>query len=283
MHRPVVLSLVPVVIAALLLGSCASDDGSPAAEPPDTAADEGVAGDEADEAPSEVLRVLMSNDDGIDHPGIDLMVRSVAALPDVEITVVAPAENRSGSGDELTPGGAPHRDGETLSGFPGTAVDGWPADAVVVALDELDLEPHVIVSGINDAQNIGPFAEISGTVGVVRTGLRRGIPGVAVSAGLQYNDPEFEVAAQLVIDWIEENRAALLEGTFTTEVAHSFNVPTCDPEDMGELVEVPRALEFPEGVNPFESDCDLADPDPADDVAALRAGYPALTPVPAEI
>jgi 5'-nucleotidase len=234
-------------------------------------------------AEPETLRILASNDDGISHPGLDLMVRRLQELSDVEISVVAPAENMSGSSDATTEGGAPHRPATTASGVEATAVEGFPADSVVVALDELGLEPHLVVSGINDAQNIGPFAELSGTVGVARTAVRRGIPGVAVSAGLQYNDAEFGVAADLVIDWINEHRDALVDRSQPTDEAISFNIPSCAPEEMGELVEVPLAAEFPEGVNPFESECSLTDPEPADDYAALRSGYPALTRVPPDL
>jgi hypothetical protein len=47
---------------------------------------------------------------------------------------------------------------------------------------------------------------------------------------------------------------------------------------------VPLATEFPEDHgNPFQSDCDLADPDPSDDVAAVRAGYPSLTSIPPDL
>lgn len=105
-----------------------------------------------------------------------------------------------------------------------------------------------------------------------------------VGAGLEYNDPEFEVGADLVLDWVTGHRDELVAETFTTDEAYSFNVPTCDPADMGEMVEVPLATEFPEDHgNPFQSDCDLADPDPSDDVAAVRAGYPSLTSIPADL
>lgn len=279
--------LVLVLALAMVAAACGDDDGAatttttaPTDEAPPT--ESATPPDEVDD-PEGTLRILASNDDGIAHPGLDLMVRHLQELHDVEITVVAPAVNMSGSGDNTTPGGAPYEAAETAGGTEGTAVDGFPADAVLIALDELGLEPHLVVSGINDAHNIGPFVPISGTVGVARTAIRRGIPGVAVSAGTEYVEAEFEIGARLVVDWITEHRGALLDGSQPTDFAVSFNIPACPPEQMGDLVEVPIADAFPEGVNPFESTCDLADPDPADDYTAVASGYPTMTTVPPEL
>jgi 5'-nucleotidase len=261
-----------------LVAGCSGDEG---ADPTTTEApvEQTTTTAEADDT----LRVLVSNDDGIQSEGIDLLVEALMGLGQIEITVVAPAEDRSGSSDTTTPLGASFEDGETLSGVAGTAVDGYPADTVAVALDELDLEPHLVVSGINEGQNIGPVAEISGTVGVARTAIRRGIPAIAASAGSEFDEDEFAVAADLVTRWITQNRDALLAGSFPTDAAVSVNIPDCDPEEMGEAIEVQLAAEFPEGVNPFESTCDLANSEPKDDYEALSTGFPTITRVPAEL
>lgn len=289
MRRLLASASALLVTASLLLAGC-GDDGEtatittvPGADPapdepdePDGAAADGAQADDAVE-PVEVLRIVLANDDGIGHLGLDLMQRELAALDGVEVTVVAPAENMSGSSDRATEGGAPHAPGATASGVEGTAVDGFPADAVQVALDELGLDPHLVVSGINDGQNHGPFAAISGTVGVARTAIRRDIPAVAISAGLEYEDAEFGVAAALVVDWVLEHRDALVARTHPTDHAVSINVPTCPVGAMGELVEVPVAEDFLDGVGPYDFDCGLGDDDPPHDHAALHAGYPTLT------
>jgi len=228
------------------------------------------------------LTILVSNDDGIAHPGLDLMVRRLAELDNVEVVVVAPAENRSGTSDQTTDGGAPFADAATASGVVAIAVDGFPADSVRVALDELGIEPNVVVSGINDAQNVGPFAGLSGTVGVARTAARDGIPAVAVSAGLTYDEAQFTVGAELVVAWITENRQALADRTLPAEVI-SFNIPTCDPADMGEVVEVPLAEELPATGNVFASECDSSGPPPANDAEAIVAGFPTRTIIPPDL
>jgi 5'-nucleotidase len=199
---------------------------------------------------------------------------------------VAPADERSGSSDETTPGGASYHQATTPGGNAGYAVDGFPADAVGVALDGLALEPHLFVSGINPGQNFGTFAPLSGTVGVGRTAIRRGVPALAVSGGFDIDPAQFEFGADLAADWIEANCADLIAGTFQTDTLASINIPTCTPEQMGPLTEVPRALEMPElpeGQDLFVSTCDLADPAPANDVVAVRSGYPAITQVEADI
>jgi 5'-nucleotidase len=265
-----------VCVAALVGSACSSEDST-------TTAPEG-SGDATTTtaAASAPLKILAANDDGISHPGLDLMVRTLAALDNVEVTVIAPATNQSGTSDRTTPGGASYGPATTASGVEATAVEGFPADSVRVALDELGLTPDLVVSGINDAQNVGPFAGLSGTVGVARTAVREGIPAIAVSAGTTYVEEQFAVGAALVVAWIEDNREALVERTLPPEVI-SFNIPACDPADMGEVVEVPLATEFPEGTNVFESDCDPSGPTPANDVLAIVAGFPTRTVVPEDI
>lgn len=278
LRRALLALVVPVLVVA---GACSDDgdDATTATQETATTADGGSAA--ADQRP---LRILVSNDDGIAGPGLDLMVDALLEMPDVEVTVVAPAEDQSGTSDRMTDGGAEFSDGATAGGLEGTAVDGFPADTVTVGLDELGLEPDVIVSGINEGQNYGPFAELSGTVGVVREGVRRGVPGVAVSAGPDFDEAQYRVGADLVVEWLEENREALVSGEFPVDVAYSFNIPTCAPDRMGDLVETERATELPPDLeDPFGSSCDLSDPRPANDVAAVRVGFPSLTTVDPEL
>jgi len=272
-------AVVALMCVVALVGAACSSDDSTAAPTPAAEADATTSTTAAASAP---LKILVSNDDGISHPGLDLLVRSLAAIDDVELTVIAPATNQSGTSDRTTPGGAEYADATTASGVDAIAVDGFPADSVRVALDELGLEPDLVVSGINDAQNVGPFAGLSGTVGVARTAVRDGIPAIAVSAGTTYIEDQFAVGAALVVEWIEENRQALIDRTMPVEVI-SFNIPACDPADMGEVVEVPLATEFPEGVNVFESACDPTGPPPTDDIMAIVAGFPSRTVVPDDL
>jgi 5'-nucleotidase len=259
-----------LVAVALVLTACSSDDGD------DTAS--------TTTAPVEPLTILVTNDDGIGAPGIDALVTALQSLDGVEVVIVAPADDKTGSSDTTTPGGAPHAAAATASGVAGTAVQGFPADTIGVALDDLGLDPDLVVSGVNPGQNLGPLAAVSGTVGAARTALRRGIPAVAVSVGLEPL-ADYALGAELVVAWIAEHRAEIADGSVGADAVVSFNVPGCVAGDPKPLVEVPLATAIPEGANVFETaDCSAASPSaPVDDVAAMLAGHLAETPVPADL
>lgn len=226
------------------------------------------------------LTILVTNDDGIGAPGIDTLVNKLIELENVDVQVVAPAENQSGSSDKTTEGDVVWEDSSTTSGYMGIAVYGFPADAVNVALDQLDIVPNLVVSGVNSGQNVGPLAALSGTVGAARTAARAGFPAVAASAGL-VSDADFDAAADLVVEWIDDNRNALVNNAANVETVTSFNVPECTAGSIRELVEVPLGNSIPEGVNVFFSDCSV-EPDgaPTTDVDAIIKGFAAETQVP---
>ena len=168
-----------------------------------------------------------------------MLVNSLSEINDVEVTVVAPAENQSGTSDKTTAGGAPYAEGATASGIKGTAVDGFPADTIGVALDELGLEPDLVVSGVNTGQNVGPLAYVSGTVGAGREAVRRGIPAIAGSAGLTEDTlDDYQLAADLIVRYIEEHRAEYEDGTATTDAVVNINVPDCTAGSAKAFVEV---------------------------------------------
>lgn len=270
--------MAATALAVVSLAGCGDGDGArPEATPSTT---------EATASPDpgpEPLRIVLVNDDGIDSPALDMTLDALSAEPGVEVTVVVPIEDQSGTGDTRTSGEIRFERSTTPDGTEGWAVDGYPADAVTVALDELDLDPHLVVSGINLGQNVGSLTEISGTVGAGRVAVGRGVPALAVSAGLDFDEKQFSFAAGLAVDWVREHRDALVSGTFPTDTVASVNVPACPVEEMGELLTTELAEEIPEGVNPFESSCDLAGPRPTDDVAAVAVGYPSITEVPTDL
>ena len=284
MRRAVRLFAPALPVLALLVASCGDTDRvAPQAAGTTAPVAPAVTGSSCTSG-AQPLQIVLVNDDGVINPAIDVLIDRLAQTggPAVEVTVVAPAQERSGSSDRTTPTGAAHRKTTTPGGNEAYAVDGYPADAVIVALDRLGLRPHLVVSGINPGQNFGPFAALSGTVGAARTAIRRGVPALAVSAGLRFDPARFAVGADLAAAWITEHCAALTARTHQTGTVTSINVPDCAPDRMGPLQKVPRALVMPplaEGENIFESTCDLGDPAPADDIAAVRSGYPSLTPV----
>ncbi|ELZ97993.1 5'-nucleotidase [Haloferax mucosum ATCC BAA-1512] len=121
------------------------------------------------------LRILLTNDDGIDAPGIAAMREELTAIG--EVTVVAPAENQSGVGrarNEL----AVRRDHPW-----GYALEGTPADCAAYGLRGLDTDFDIVVSGINDGPNAGNYVVgRSGTVGAGIESAFLGTPAIAVSS-----------------------------------------------------------------------------------------------------
>lgn len=271
------------VAAALVLAACGGDDGGG----DDQAAEDTTAPAEdtttTTAAPAEPLRILVSNDDGYAAEGIDALVEGLLTLEDVEVTVFAPLENQSGTSDNTNPGlNEPTTEETTLSGYPAVAVDGFPADSVEQGLDAMAAEPpHVVISGINEGQNIGPLTELSGTVGAARTAARAGIPALAVSQGILLDggpEPDYPVAVDLSLDWVTEHREELVAAEPLDGVAEvtNLNVPTCPTGEQGELIEVPVATEAQVGGQDLGAvDCEAAAAgDLPHDVAGFLAGHP---------
>ena len=93
------------------------------------------------------LEVLVSNDDGVGAPGIDTVVEALRVVPNVHVTVSAPATNQSGAGSKFTDGPVSASDAETASGYPAWSVEGFPVDAVRYALRTRHVNPDLVVSG----------------------------------------------------------------------------------------------------------------------------------------
>jgi 5'-nucleotidase len=224
------------------------------------------------------LRVLVTNDDGVAAPGIDALVQGLSKLDRVEVTVVAPADNKSGSSDMTTPGALTTTETTTSSGYPAVAVQGFPADTVNFALDGgIPTKPHLVASGINQGQNLGPVAYVSGTVGAARTAVRRGVPALAVSQGTG-EPPDYPAGVRQAAAWVKEHRKALTKKTAKppAEVSN-LNVPTCTTGRVRGVVEVPSATSGDAGATP---NCGSKVKKPTDDVVAYANGFAALSPVP---
>jgi 5'-nucleotidase len=140
-------------------------------------------------------RVLVTNDDGIDAPGLRLLARTLAA--DHEVVVAAPSENLSGAGTSIgrIEAADPTRLRRTdLDGIEGYALDGPPGLAVLAAhLGAFGQPPDLVVSGVNAGLNTGSSIIHSGTVGAALTARTFGASGLAIS--LAPSDPWHWVTA----------------------------------------------------------------------------------------
>ena len=160
MHTPGILWLVVVTAFSLLGSDCAP---------------------QALAAEQESLRILLTNDDGYDAPGIKA-IREALVAAGHDVTLVAPLSNQSGSGIRVTTQGTLDYK-EQLPGI--WSVDGVPADAVLVGLLHLmkDDAPDIVISGANFGPNLG-YAGSSGTVGAATMAMYVGLPSIAISVGV---------------------------------------------------------------------------------------------------
>jgi 5'/3'-nucleotidase len=239
------------------------------------------------------LRILVTNDDGFAADGIDAIVKALIADRRNEVTVCAPKENRSGSGDATGPstrcGDLAVTAAATQSGYAATAVNGCPADAVNYAFAHLYAQgrrPHVVIAGINQGQNVSrPVAtRLSGTVGAAKTATRQGIAALAASQGSPADGVAYDYPAGVaaVLKWLADHRAALQAGVASVSDVDNLNIPTCSPGSSirGTLVGIPLATSSVGALN--TQNCASTLQDPQNDVEALLNGYTTLSKVPLE-
>lgn len=127
------------------------------------------------------MNIILTNDDGIDAPGILAMRRALEKIGDV--ITIAPDRNRSGVGRSISIGRSLEVEKrEMADGAVGYACTGTPVDCVrLVALGLFDFEPEIVVAGINHGENLGDDITYSGTVAGAMEGIVIGVPGIAVS------------------------------------------------------------------------------------------------------
>ncbi|WP_059411496.1 5'/3'-nucleotidase SurE [Cupriavidus basilensis] len=175
-------------------------------------------------------RVLLTNDDGIDAPGLAVL-EAVAATLAREVWVVAPEHDQSGTSHSISLH-APlrfSRQGERRFGVAGT-----PGDCVVMAARHLmaDAPPTLVLSGINRGGNLGLETVFSGTVGAAMTGMLLGIPSIALSQVFSDRDNvRWETARALAPDVI----LRLLAAGWSEQACLNVNFPDVAPAAAGPL------------------------------------------------
>lgn len=174
------------------------------------------------------MRVLVTNDDGIDADGLHALVRACERVG--EVTVVAPHHDRSASGHSITlhkplrvtPARIP---GSQAAAF---AATGTPADCVLLAVYALlPSRPDVVVCGINLGPNVGHDLTYSGTVSGAMEAAILGIPAIAVSLDAE-RDPRYEVAARFAAALAQE----VSRRGIPPDALLNVNVPNLDAEHI---------------------------------------------------
>lgn len=150
------------------------------------------------------MKILVSNDDGYLAPGLIALAEALRAI--AEIVVVAPDSNRSGSSNSLTLD-RPLSVHRAANGY--YFVNGTPSDCVHVALTGgLSFRPDLIVSGINQGQNMGDDTLYSGTVAAATEGYLFGIPAIAFSQ-VEKGWAHVEDTARFAREFVERDFALL--------------------------------------------------------------------------
>lgn len=193
---------------------------------------------------AEPLNILITNDDGFEAEGIEVLYETLTASGH-HVTLVAPKEQQSGTGTVLDVD-AIFQPTEVVN-FEENKwfVDGAPRTTTWAALDFiLDEKPDLVISGINEGENIGTGGAVSsGTVSAAVTALLREVPAIAVSAGIDFEDETlvneaYEVGADFVTDLITQLQAT--QGADETIL----------PEGTGLSINIP--VRFPEGVDDIQ-------------------------------
>jgi 5'-nucleotidase len=168
------------------------------------------------------MRLLLTNDDGIDAPGLQALAAAAAGLG--QVAIVAPAEAYSGCSHAVTTH-APIV--VELLGADRAAVRGTPADCVRVALHRFARDCDWVLSGINAGGNLGADVYLSGTVAAVREGVLYGRPGIAFS---YYREKDAEFDWPRAGRWVRRLLPELLAQPWSPGVFWNVNLPHLPPE-----------------------------------------------------
>ena len=232
---------------------------------------------------SEQLRVLITNDDGYQAPGIRALAPAIAELGH-EVLVVAPLRDESGVGSARAGMvGRPIRTAtEEEDGVTYIGVEGTPALAVTLAVvGAFGRTPDVVVSGINRGHNIGVPIFHSGTVAAALTAAGQGLSAVAISIDSEHPGhwPTAAAVAAEALAWIVPEPA----GTVLT-----INVPDRPLDELAgvrhaSLAPIKRSrivgTTAPTGEPMIELEPPYPNPVLDSDEALLKAGYVTVTPI----
>ena len=245
------------------------------------------------------MRVLLTNDDGIEADGLQALRRALVAVPSVELVVIAPDGNRSAMARSITtrrPVWVQEVDFD--DGTVGYATDGTPVDCVRLAHLGLveGFKAELVVSGINHGSNLGDDITYSGTVAAALEAIVLGLPGIAVSQQSMTRELDFRmgssfdfsVAASFTARLVAELQdVPLPDGTLL-----NINVPGADPTGVtvarlgkrvyrDELALVDEDPDHARGRRLYRiyGDATYLRDETGTDLAAVAAGQIAVTPI----
>lgn len=234
------------------------------------------------------MRILVTNDDGIDADGLDVLVQYLKNLKDRsghqahEIVVIAPDGERSGVSHAMTL----RRPTKVRRLSPNTfTCSGTPADCIIVAagLGLMAGKPDLVISGINHGPNLGTDIVYSGTCGAARQASLNDIPAMAVSCADFSSPLDYRACAAFVAHNLEALVASWKPDSFL-----NINGPSSGDENLSALWAIPGRNRYFDNLKCFEGAdgytyCFLAEGrqerafDPISDHHAVSLGYIALS------
>lgn len=169
-----------------------------------------------------LYKILVTNDDGYEAKGLLSLVEALRELQDVEVTVIAPANEKSACGHSLTLT-RPLRFVSVGDDFY-KLDDGTPSDCVYLSLSTMfeNDKPDLLVSGINRGSNMGEDITYSGTAAGAMEGVLHDIPSIAISQVMDFSNPDgdFRLAKETVKKIVTKIR----EGTFPLPKREFLNI-----------------------------------------------------------
>ncbi|MDQ6745517.1 MAG: 5'/3'-nucleotidase SurE [Actinomycetota bacterium] len=242
------------------------------------------------------MRVLLTNDDGIEAEGLQALRRALLGVRGVELAVVAPDGNRSAMARSITTRRPLWvKEVDFGDGTVGYATDGTPVDCVRLARLGLieGFKAELVVSGINHGSNLGDDITYSGTVAAALEAIVLGLPGIAVSqqsSALELDFTsgrgfEFTAAATFVARVVAELEDVPLPGGTLLNI----NVPGADPHGvevakLGKRIYRDELSLVDEGsggrrLYRIYGDASYERDETGTDLAAVAAGKIAITPI----
>jgi 5'-nucleotidase len=242
------------------------------------------------------MRILLTNDDGIEAEGLQALRRALRELPGVELAVIAPDGNRSATARSITTRRPLWvEEVDFGDGSVGYATDGTPVDCVRFAKLGLieGFEADVVVSGINHGSNLGDDITYSGTVAAALEGIVLGIPAIAISQQSSAREMgfvagrgfDFAVAARFGAELVR----LLVTDPLPAETLLNVNCPAGEPRGI-EVTRLGKRL-YNDELRLVDEDGDgrrryqiygfepSFEDEPGTDLAAVARGRISLTPV----
>lgn len=238
------------------------------------------------------MRILLTNDDGINAPGIEVMESIARELSD-DIWIVAPELEQSGKGRAIS-----------LTEFVRVreldprrfAVNGTPSDCVLIALDQLmDQKPDLILSGVNAGQNIAEDTTFSGTIAAALFGMQHGVPSIALSQSKGFQNPH-SCPWETPTAWGAKVLRPLIDKGWPEDLILNVNFPDRAPDEVAGIMMTRQGFRY-ERIIRTEAREDLrgnayywigyrgklSNPDEGTDLRAIYDGYVSVSPLQVDL